>query len=67
MNITDDELKKIFGRYGQIEDIDVKRPPPNSGKLMIVWQMMAQYFSTLKVASIGCGGAKLLKLLNWCD
>ena len=32
LNITDDELKKIFGRYGKVEDVDIKRPPPNSGE-----------------------------------
>jgi RNA-binding protein 15 len=33
LNITEEELRKIFGRYGNVEDIDIKRPPPNSGKL----------------------------------
>jgi RNA-binding protein 15 len=28
INISDDELKRIFGKYGIVEDIDIKRPPP---------------------------------------
>ena len=28
LNITEQELKKIFGRYGKLIDVDVKRPPP---------------------------------------
>jgi len=31
LNITDDEMKRIFGRYGELVDIDIKRPPPNTG------------------------------------
>lgn len=31
INISDDELKRIFGKYGLVEDIDIKRPPPGTG------------------------------------
>ncbi|ODM93219.1 putative RNA-binding protein 15B [Orchesella cincta] len=31
VNITDEELRRIFGRYGTVEDIDIKRPPPGTG------------------------------------
>merc|ERR1719327_2615577 len=31
LNITDEEMKRIFGRYGQLVDIDIKRPPPGTG------------------------------------
>jgi RNA-binding protein 15 len=31
INISDDELKRIFGKYGIVEDIDIKRPPPGTG------------------------------------
>lgn len=31
INIMEEELKHIFGRYGIVEDIDIKRPPPGTG------------------------------------
>ena len=31
INISDEELQRIFSRYGDVEDIDVKRPPPGTG------------------------------------
>lgn len=31
INISDDELKRIFGKYGIVDDIDIKRPPPGTG------------------------------------
>lgn len=31
INISDDELRRIFGKYGIVEDIDIKRPPPGTG------------------------------------
>ncbi|KAJ0174029.1 hypothetical protein K1T71_010175 [Dendrolimus kikuchii] len=31
INISDEELRRIFGRYGFVEDIDIKRPPPGTG------------------------------------
>jgi len=31
VNITDEELRRIFLRYGTVEDIDIKRPPPGTG------------------------------------
>ena len=31
VNITDEEMRRIFGRYGTVEDIDIKRPPPGTG------------------------------------
>jgi RNA-binding protein 15 len=31
VNISDEELRRIFGRYGIVEDIDIKRPPPGTG------------------------------------
>ncbi|KAF4526006.1 hypothetical protein B566_EDAN000798 [Ephemera danica] len=31
VNITEEELRRIFGRYGIVEDIDIKRPPPGTG------------------------------------
>lgn len=31
INISDEELRCIFGRYGIVEDIDIKRPPPGTG------------------------------------
>ncbi|XP_030763984.1 RNA-binding protein spenito isoform X2 [Sitophilus oryzae] len=31
INITEEELRRIFGRYGLVEDIDIKRPPPGTG------------------------------------
>ena len=31
LNITDDEMRRIFGRYGKLVDIDIKRPPPGTG------------------------------------
>lgn len=33
INISDDELKRIFGKYGIVEDIDIKRPPPGTGNV----------------------------------
>jgi len=31
LNITLEEMKRIFGKYGDLVDIDIKRPPPNTG------------------------------------
>lgn len=31
INISEDELRRIFGRYGIVEDVDIKRPPPGTG------------------------------------
>lgn len=31
VNITEPELRRIFERYGVVEDIDIKRPPPGQG------------------------------------
>lgn len=31
VNITEEELRRIFSRYGVVEDIDIKRPPPGTG------------------------------------
>ncbi|KAL7306117.1 hypothetical protein TKK_0001567 [Trichogramma kaykai] len=31
INITEDELRRIFGKYGIVDDIDIKRPPPGTG------------------------------------
>ncbi|XP_031634650.1 RNA-binding protein spenito-like, partial [Contarinia nasturtii] len=31
INISEEELRRIFGKYGTLEDIDIKRPPPDSG------------------------------------
>lgn len=31
VNITDEELRRIFGKYGVCEDIDIKRPQPGTG------------------------------------
>ncbi|CAB3366188.1 Hypothetical predicted protein [Cloeon dipterum] len=31
VSISDEELRRIFGRYGIVEDIDIKRPPPGTG------------------------------------
>jgi RNA-binding protein 15 len=31
LNITEDEMRRIFGRYGNLLDIDIKRPPPGTG------------------------------------
>jgi RNA recognition motif-containing protein len=31
LNITEDEMHRIFGRYGKLVDIDIKRPPPGTG------------------------------------
>ncbi|XP_017773518.1 PREDICTED: putative RNA-binding protein 15B [Nicrophorus vespilloides] len=31
INITEEELRRIFGRFGSVEDIDIKRPPPGTG------------------------------------
>lgn len=31
INITEEELRRIFGRYGVVEDIDIKRPQPGTG------------------------------------
>lgn len=31
LNITEEELRRIFSRYGNVEDIDIKRPPPGTG------------------------------------
>lgn len=31
ISIMDEELRRIFGRYGVVEDIDVKRPLPGTG------------------------------------
>ncbi|GAB6029886.1 hypothetical protein CHUAL_005587 [Chamberlinius hualienensis] len=31
VNITEAELRRIFERYGVVEDIDIKRPPPGQG------------------------------------
>lgn len=31
INISEDELRRIFGRYGVVEDIDIKRPLPGTG------------------------------------
>ena len=37
LNITDEEIKRIFGRYGNLLDIDIKRPPP--GKYFSLWEI----------------------------
>lgn len=31
LNITEEEIRRIFGRYGNLLDIDIKRPPPGTG------------------------------------
>ncbi len=31
LNITEDEVRRIFGMYGRLVDIDIKRPPPGTG------------------------------------
>ncbi len=31
INITEEELRRIFGHYGLVEDVDIKRPPPGTG------------------------------------
>eukprot|EP00096_Caligus_rogercresseyi_P003519 TRINITY_DN1667_c0_g1_i2.p1 TRINITY_DN1667_c0_g1~~TRINITY_DN1667_c0_g1_i2.p1 ORF type:complete len:732 (+),score=350.72 TRINITY_DN1667_c0_g1_i2:176-2371(+) len=31
LNITEEEMRRIFGRYGKLVDIDIKRPPPGTG------------------------------------
>lgn len=31
LGIADDELRRIFSRYGVVEDIDIKRPVPGTG------------------------------------
>ncbi|KAJ8686745.1 hypothetical protein QAD02_022539 [Eretmocerus hayati] len=31
INITEEELRRIFGKYGIVDDIDIKRPPPGTG------------------------------------
>ena len=31
LNITDDEMHRIFGKYGRLVDVDIKRPPPGTG------------------------------------
>jgi RNA-binding protein 15 len=31
VNITDEMLRRIFEKFGSVEDIDVKRPPPGQG------------------------------------
>ncbi|XP_035910594.1 RNA-binding protein spenito isoform X2 [Anopheles stephensi] len=31
INISDEELRRIFGKYGMVEDIDIKRPAPGTG------------------------------------
>jgi RNA-binding protein 15 len=31
VSISEEEMKRIFGRYGTLEDIDIKRPPPDTG------------------------------------
>lgn len=31
INITEEELRRIFGQYGVVEDVDIKRPPPGTG------------------------------------
>lgn len=31
INISEEELRRIFGKYGILEDIDIKRPPPGTG------------------------------------
>lgn len=31
INITEEELRRIFGHYGVVEDVDIKRPPPGTG------------------------------------
>ena len=35
LNITDEEIKRIFGRYGNLLDIDIKRPPPGNFGFLI--------------------------------
>jgi len=31
LNITEEEMRRIFGKYGNLVDIDIKRPPPGTG------------------------------------
>lgn len=31
VNISEEELRRIFGKYGQLDDIDIKRPNPGAG------------------------------------
>lgn len=31
INITEEELRRIFGKYGIVDDIDIKRPQPGTG------------------------------------
>lgn len=45
INITEEELRRIFGRYGVVEDIDIKRPPPGTGNAFAFVR-----FSTLDMA-----------------
>ena len=37
LNITLEEMKRIFGKYGDLVDIDIKRPPPNTGNGMLLF------------------------------
>ena len=31
INISEEELRRIFSKYGIVDDIDIKRPPPGTG------------------------------------
>ena len=31
INISEEELRRIFSNYGVVEDVDIKRPPPGTG------------------------------------
>lgn len=59
INISDDELKRIFGKYGIVEDIDIKRPPPGTGN---VSNSLLQFISKRIECSEDCYFLKILNL-----
>lgn len=34
VNISEEELRRIFGKFGHLDDIDIKRPNPGNGELI---------------------------------
>ncbi|CAB4058038.1 RBM15 [Lepeophtheirus salmonis] len=53
LNITEEEMRRIFGRYGKLVDIDIKRPPPGTAHRAKI-ELSGQYIGKFQ-CKIGYG------------
>ena len=70
LNITDEEIKRIFGRYGNLLDIDIKRPPPGKVENILKCKLESIPLPSVKIQIMGgkvclrCKGKTLLGNVN---